>query len=373
MSARLPSQPPMISGFTYVRPLGSGGFADVFLYRQNLPTREVAVKVFLQGIVNVDVAQSFVQEVNTMAQLAAHPSVLTVLDARVAPDGRPIMIMDLCSEGFGKSWRTKPLEVFDVLEVGVKLASALETVHRLGKLHRDIKPSNILLTRFNEPVLADFGIAAGLSTRQNSELLAMSVPWSAPEVINLETSGTVASEIWSLGATLYSLLAGRTPFEVDDQSKNDRESISGRIQKAIYTPIPRPGIPRVIEEVLLKSMAKNPADRYGSMQEFAMELNDVQAHLGFRATQMQILGNNADVWHQGSSLPATVIDTGSVVAVESERRRTKGVTPPPSSNLEVGSAPRKRKKLSPVMIALLGAVGLGFVVTLIVLKIRGDI
>ena len=373
MSNRLPSQPPVISGFTYIRPLGSGGFADVFLYQQNLPTREVAVKVFLQGIVNVNVAQTFVQEVNTMAQLAAHPSVLTVFEARVASDGRPIMIMDLCSEGFGKSWRTKPLEVEQVLDLGVKLASALETVHRLGKLHRDIKPSNILLTRFNEPVLSDFGIAAGFAAGAESELLAMSVPWSAPEVVSLQTSGSVASEIWSLGATLYSLLAGRTPFEVDDADKNDTASIKARIAKAIYTPIPRPGIPRVIEEVLLKAMARDPQDRYGSMQEFAMELNDVQAHLGLRATQMQILGNNSSIWQSGQSLPATQLIGGSTVAVESERRRTKGVAAQAATNLEVGKVKRSRKKLSPVTIALLGAVALGFVVTLVVLKIKGDI
>ena len=97
VARRLPSQPPVLPGFSYVHVLGSGGFADVFLYEQNMPRRQVAVKVMLSEVVNDQVRQMFQAEANLMAQLSAHPSILTVYQASVSADGRPYLVMELCS------------------------------------------------------------------------------------------------------------------------------------------------------------------------------------------------------------------------------------------------------------------------------------
>ena len=99
-------------------------------------------------------------------------------------------------------------------------------------MHRDIKPSNILLTSFGVPVLADFGIASSLARASHDEVFAMSVPWSAPEVVAEETTGTIASEVWGLGATVYSLLAGQSPFERLDRAQNTRDHLRRRILRA---------------------------------------------------------------------------------------------------------------------------------------------
>src|SRR5205085_7981909 len=132
MARRLPSQPPVLPGFSYVHVLGSGGFADVFLYEQNMPRRQVAVKVMLSEVVNDQVRQMFQAEANLMAQLTTHPSILTVYQASVSSDGRPYLVMDLCSAVLSERYRKDQLPVAEVLHIGIKIASAIETAHRAG-------------------------------------------------------------------------------------------------------------------------------------------------------------------------------------------------------------------------------------------------
>ncbi|MDQ1597728.1 MAG: hypothetical protein QOI70_1152, partial [Microbacteriaceae bacterium] len=160
MARRLPSQPPVLPGFSTINILGSGGFADVFLYEQNMPRRQVAVKVLLSEVVDDHVRRMFQAEANLMAQLSSHPSILTVYQAGVSSDGRPYLVMELCSAALSERYRRERIPVAEVLRIAVKIGSAIETAHRAGVLHRDIKPSNILLTAYGHPVLADFGIAS---------------------------------------------------------------------------------------------------------------------------------------------------------------------------------------------------------------------
>ena len=127
MARRLPSTPPNLPGFSYLRVLGSGGFADVFLYEQNMPRRQVAVKVLLAEIVNDHVRQLFQAEANLMAQLSSHPSILTVFQASVSADGRPYLVMEYCSSTLSQRYRVEALAVPEVLRIGIKIASAVET------------------------------------------------------------------------------------------------------------------------------------------------------------------------------------------------------------------------------------------------------
>ncbi|WP_223695081.1 serine/threonine-protein kinase [Leifsonia poae] len=287
MARRLPSQPPNLPGFSYVRVLGSGGFADVFLYEQNLPRRQVAVKVMLAEVVTSQVKQMFQAEANLMAQLSTHPSILTVYQASVSADGRPYLVMELCSAAIGQRYRTHPLAVPEALSVGVRIASAVETAHRAGVLHRDIKPSNILTTAYGHPVLSDFGIAATLGEAEVTEAIGLSIPWSAPEVLLDETSGTIASEVWALGATLYSLLAGRSPFELPGKENTSSELIQ-RITKGRPQPLDRPDVPARLEQVLLRAMSKKPAARQRSVLEFIRELQSVETELGLPQTPIEV-------------------------------------------------------------------------------------
>jgi serine/threonine protein kinase len=302
--------------------LGSGGFADVFLFEQNMPRRQVAVKVMLPEVVNEQVRRMFQVEADLMAKLSAHPSILTVYEAGVSSDGRPYLVMELCSSSLGQRYRSEPLPVAEVLRIGVKIAGALHTAHQQGILHRDVKPSNILLTAYGAPVLSDFGISA--STRGNAavDAVGLSIPWSAPEVISEATQGTVASEVWALSATLYSLLAGRSPFEQPGGGSLPGD-LARRIAKAKLPPIGRSDVPVSLERILARGLAKDPAQRPGSALELLRELQTVETELGLSQTSAEIAMAEWASDYSRDIDDRTVLHTGGGVAATttSARRR----------------------------------------------------
>lgn len=289
MARRKAASPPVLPGYTYIRPLGSGGFADVYLFEQDMPRRVVAVKVLVDDAVNPEVIRTFNAEADIMARLSAHPSIVNIHQASISADGRPYFVMEFCPDTMSARYKKEPLAVAEVLDTGVRMAAALETAHRSGLLHRDIKPSNILLTSLGTPVLADFGVAVALDPLEPSdEVFAMSVPWSAPEILEQRTTGTVASEVWGLGATLYTLLAGRSPFESPDREKNRRDALTARVVKARYTPLGRPDVTPRVEQVLARAMSKDPAARQESMHALGEELRWAQYELGLPPTALEV-------------------------------------------------------------------------------------
>lgn len=292
MASRLPSAPPIVAGLTYVRPLGTGGFADVFLFEQQLPRRQVAVKVLLEDVVDASVLRMFNAEADVMARLSAHPSILTVYEASVSSDGRPYLVMEYCPSSLTNRYRREAIPVAEVLSLGVRIGSALETAHRAGLLHRDIKPSNVLVTSFGVPVLSDFGIATAIGGHAG-DIFAMSVPWSAPEVVDEKITGSIASEVWSFGAMLYTLLAGRSPFEEPGRDRNSRDQLRSRIRRAAYPPMDRDDVPPQLHALLARTMSRTPDDRPATVAEVVLELQRIQHELGQLPTPHEIA---ADAW-----------------------------------------------------------------------------
>ncbi|QAY72132.1 serine/threonine protein kinase [Agromyces protaetiae] len=361
MGRRRTATPPVIAGFTYVRPLGAGGFADVFLYEQDMPRRVAAVKVLRADAIDPEVRRGFNAEADVMARLSTHPAIVTIYQASISSDGRPYLAMEFCPDTMAARYKREPVSVPEMLDVGVRMAAALETAHRAGLLHRDIKPSNILLNGYGAPVLADFGIAGALHTSGEPDVFAMSVPWSAPEVLREETAGSVASEVWSLGAALYTLLAGRSPFELADRSKNTSDQLTRRIMKAHYAPVPTPGIPQVVDQVLAGALTRDPAGRYPSMAAFADRLRDAQYRLGLPVTAFEVAAPEwagaAPIRFADASVRGPVITT---VAPNSRRaeRAAKLVIGEDRDGLPV-AAPRDRS--GRLGAALIGA-GVGVVI-----------
>ncbi|WP_062519339.1 serine/threonine-protein kinase [Demequina silvatica] len=312
-------QPPVLPGYTYVRPLGQGGFADVFLFQQDMPRRQVAVKV-LHAKVHDASARALGVEADVMAALSAHPSILTVHEASVSGDGRPFMVVEYCPGSLANRYRSERIPVEDVLSVGVQIASAVEAAHRIGMLHRDIKPSNILVTQFGHPVLSDFGVATAVMAGDADDV-AMSPPWSAPEVIDRMSSGTVASDVWSLAATVYTLLAQHSPFD-DADRRLPPEQLKARILKARYRPTGREDVPPSLEAALAGGMRRDPGDRYPTALALGQALQSVQRELGLPVTPLEV---PTDAWAQASRVTVDDAPRGPVrshVPVAARRRAT---------------------------------------------------
>ncbi|MDR1078591.1 MAG: serine/threonine protein kinase, partial [Propionibacteriaceae bacterium] len=327
MSAvRRVAHPPTIAGYEFMRLLGQGGFADVFLFQQNSPRRVVAIKVLLAEAAGTDAAARLSAEANAMAGLSQHQNIVTVFHSGVADDGRPYLVMDYYPRpSLAKNWRQAKHSVANVLSIGVQLAGAVESAHRLqphGILHRDIKPANILGDRSGRPVLGDFGIAMTISDASQAAE-GLSVPWSPPEAFAARPWAGPQSDVWGLAATLYSLLAGRAPFEVPG-GDNKTHAQADRIRNSPYRPLGRPDAPPSLDQVLATAMAKDPAARYQTMRIFGQALREVENDLGLAPTRLDIIDDDPD-WdldpeedddEPGTRLrPITVIDpTGPVPA-----------------------------------------------------------
>ena len=155
-----PAAPPEIAEHTFIRHINSGGFADVFLYAQTFPKREVAIKVLRPLPEGAAATKQFEDEANVMAQLAGHPSIVPIYSAGRSDDGRSYIAMEFCPPpALVDRYRIERIPIEEVLDIGVRIASAIETAHRAGILHRDIKPHNILRSAYGTPKLTDFGIA----------------------------------------------------------------------------------------------------------------------------------------------------------------------------------------------------------------------
>lgn len=294
---RAPSPPPELPGFTYVRPLGTGGFADVFLYEQQLPKREVAVKVLLADRLTAGAAEEFTNEANVMALLSTHPAIVTIYQAGVAADGRPYLVMEYCPKpNLQIRTRKEPFSVAEALRVGVQVSGAVETAHRAGVLHRDIKPANILVTAYNRPALTDFGIASTTASGTDGEAAGMSIPWSPPESFADTPSTGVRTDVYALGATVFTLLSGRSPFERKGE-RNTSADLIERIERMAVPSLGRADVPDSLQATLARAMSKRPDDRYPSAVAFARALQKVQIELAHSVTPIDIVDEHPQ--HEG--------------------------------------------------------------------------
>jgi eukaryotic-like serine/threonine-protein kinase len=283
----VPQGPPDLPDHTHLRWLGSGGYADVHLYRQDALDLPVAVKVLRDnaGLTDAQRAQ-FTVEAHTMARLSGHPNIVPITFVGTAADGRPYLVMKYYSgDTLAAQAAVERFTVADTLRIGVLIADAVDAVHRADILHRDIKPGNILVDDFGQPALTDFGIAGSASAVESDETAGVSVPWSPPDVLYGTDQAGVRSDVYSLGATLWHLLVGRSPFAiVGADADNSNVALMYRIQHASPPSTGRTDVPDTLDRLLRQTMAKVPEHRPNSAAALVTALRGIESELGLTPT-----------------------------------------------------------------------------------------
>jgi tRNA A-37 threonylcarbamoyl transferase component Bud32 len=273
--------PPDLRGYRFIKHIGSGGNAQVYLYEQDLPHRKVAVKVLNESTLSEAARHRFTAEANVTAGLA-HRHIVQVFDAAVTGDGRPYIVMPYYPQpNLSVRARRSHFSVADVLRIGIQIGSAVETSHRHDVLHHDIKPQNVLTDSYGEPALTDFGIA---TTKGGDGPAGLSVPWSPPEILYGTAPGDQRSDVYSLGATLWHLLVGRSPFE-QPGGDNSTFALMGRIKSEPPPRTQRADIPDSLERLLRQAMAKEPSARPQSAMELIRGLQSIEQELRLPLTQ----------------------------------------------------------------------------------------
>ena len=259
MPSQLVSEVPLgvskIGGYELSRRIGSGGVSEIYLGRQMSLDRPVAVKVLSPRLLDdADMRHRFDREALTIARLN-HPNIIHVIDRGVEA-GRYYFVMEYIDGDDLKALvRRRSLSVQDKCEIVVQCLKALDYAHKNGVIHRDMKPANILVDHHLNVHVADFGIAQLVGSEQ-SETTSASVVMGTPAYMSPEQRISTAkvdqtTDVYSMGVVFYELLTGEKP--------------QGRFRPAsTYSP----EIPPALDDVLYKSLAQHPEDRFASAVEF---------------------------------------------------------------------------------------------------------
>jgi serine/threonine-protein kinase len=259
--------------YNIVRKLGSGGMADVYLAEDQELGRRVAIKILNNRYANDD---QFIERFRREAKNAAalnHPNIVSIYDRGEAADTYYIAMEYLDGRTLKELVVGRgPAPVNVAVEYARQVLSGLRFAHRHGIVHRDIKPHNVLVDREGRVKVTDFGIArAGTSQMTEAGSIVGTAQYLSPE----QARGTEVdqrSDLYSLGVVLYELLTGQTPFDGDTPVEIAMKHLSA-------TPRPpsqiRRDVPRELDMVVMRALAKDPAQRYQNADEMEADLERV--------------------------------------------------------------------------------------------------
>jgi eukaryotic-like serine/threonine-protein kinase len=254
------------------RPLGSGGMGEVFLARDRVLGRDVALKVLRsQYAGDREFAERFKREARSAASLS-HPNIVQVYDRGETEDSASYIAMEYVPGGTLKEKIVAegPLGAREATVLGAQVAEALGAAHERGMVHRDIKPQNVLLTARGDAKVADFGIArAGSSvTISRTGSVMGTAGYMSPEQA-LGKPATPKSDLYSLGVVLYEALTGELPYTADNPIAVSMKHVN---EPLVPPKEIDPAIPEGMNALVTRLMAKDPADRYASANELADDL-----------------------------------------------------------------------------------------------------
>lgn len=253
--------------YQIIRRIGHGGMGVVYeAVRVDDYLKRVALKVVKQELDSEFARTQFQQERQLLATLE-HPYIARLLDGGETASGTPYLVLEFV-DGEPIDRYCARLDRDARLRLFLKVCEAVEYAHRNLVIHRDLKPANIMVTANGEPKLLDFGIARLLdpgATATQTALTALTPHYASPEQVRGQTM-TTASDVYSLGVILYELLTGRLPYEIKTPTPIE-------IERVVCETAPvNPGLSPDLDNIILMALRKEPARRYGSVQQLADDL-----------------------------------------------------------------------------------------------------
>lgn len=263
--------------YELVRLLGEGGKKLVYLSKDGLLGRDVALALIKADGLDAGGRERVLREAQAMGRLGAHPNIVAVFDLG-EEQGRPFMVTELMGggdlEGLLEEARDGRLPVAQAVELGKGICRGLVFAHGQGVIHRDLKPGNVWLTSEGQPKIGDFGLAlASERSRLTQEGTMVGTASYMPPEQALGGETTARADLYSLGAMLYELLTGRPPFVADDPIA----VISQHINTPPVAPSwHTPDCPRALEALVLRLLAKDPSERPESAADVLTALEAIE-------------------------------------------------------------------------------------------------
>ena len=331
MSAPLATDTRVAGRYRLLYRLGAGGMADVWAAEDSMLGRRVALKFLLPRYAE---DEQFVERFRREAAAAAglqHPNVVSVYD-RGEHEGVPFIAMEYVEGASLKDLIERGLTVGEAVEITRQVLAGARFAHSKGIIHRDLKPQNVLVDAEGRARVADFGIArAGTSEITQTGSVLGTAQYLSPE----QAQGlpvTAASDLYSVGAMLYEALTGEVPFDADTPVAVALKQVSEQPRAPSQL---NPQVPRALDAVVLRALAKDPANRFASADEFLRALEQAEADPSGAS-----LGDTASYAAAAAAAPATPPPTG----------------PPPAE--EEGGFWNRRRAIAAALIALLLAGGI---------------
>lgn len=274
--------------YELVEPLGSGGMANVYLAHDEVLDRHVAIKVLRdQYADDEEFVGRFRREAQSAARLS-HPHIVQIYDWGRSGEGAYYIAMEYVPRGTLKDRirRDGALAPAAAMGVALQISDALSAAHEQGVIHRDIKPQNVLVTRAGDVKVTDFGIArAASSPVTTTNAVLGTAGYMSPEQATGKPIG-LATDLYSLGVVLFEMLTGALPYEADNPVALSMMHVNELPRSPREA---NPEVPRALDALVLKLLAKDPEDRYSSAGALADDLERIRSGLPPAAAETQVM------------------------------------------------------------------------------------
>jgi serine/threonine protein kinase len=271
------------SRFTDVHLLRAGSRFTIYEGRETSANRAVVIKLPDEASGSW-LHEVLANEAAVLATVGSHPHIVTLYQRINLDDGRPALLLERCSGTLYDSLRADdPMPMQEVAAIGIKLAGALETVHRAGLLHCDVRPRNVLVTEWGEPALAGFDEAVRIEAANRRSPLHHLSAHTAPELLE-GGDPTTASDVYGLASTHYERAAGRAAFRA--YVGESPASVIVRVLSSPVMPIVAPNVPIEMSDLLTWALSSDPAQRPPSPSWLAEELGRIERRQGWPRTKM---------------------------------------------------------------------------------------